>query len=525
MKKRFNDTGLCVHNMHYMVNTSEQINDIFEGLIEYGQYFSILGGRQFGKTTTISLLTEIIRKRNDYLLIRTSFEGIGDDIFTNEKTFSKGFLQNLARVTEFRNKKLAKVFSDAAIEMVSFDTLSKFITKFVKEQQKKIVLIIDEVDKSTNSQIFLSFIGLLRDKYLKRNENEDLTFYSVVLAGVHDIKTIKLKIRPNEEQKLNSPWNIAADLNVDLSFLPSQIVTLLDDFLTEHPNVNIPKEEIAEKIYYYTHGYPYLVSKMCKIIHEQIIRKRENKNWKIEDVETAFKKITYGGYSTTLFQSNAKNLQNNAQLYKFMYEIVIDNKRKNYIEDDKQVYLAKTYGLIRDQNGKCVIHNRIFSHRIYDLMLSIMDNAGHFEPTYSDFKYYKGDDIDLEYILLRFQSFLKENYSHTDEKFIEREGRLIFLSYLQPIINGKGYVFKEPMVGNERRMDIVITYNEKRYVIELKIWRGEEYHNKSIEQLHDYIETFSLKKGYLLIFNFNKNKKLKNEIIKYKTKELFTVWT
>lgn len=36
------------------------------------------------------------------------------------------------------------------------------------------------------------------------------TFHSVILAGVYDIKNLKLKIRPEEEHKYNSPWNIAA---------------------------------------------------------------------------------------------------------------------------------------------------------------------------------------------------------------------------------------------------------------------------------------------------------------------------
>ena len=525
MKKRFNETGLCVRKMHYMVDTTKQINKIFEELIEYGEYFSILGGRQYGKTTTIHLLTQIIEKREDYLLIETSFEGVGDSIYENEKTFSKGFLMNLYYKTKRINKEIAEIFRKASEQMTNFDSLSDFISIFNKNQNKKVVLIIDEVDQSTNSQIFLRFLGILRDKYLLRNKDKDTSFHSVVLAGVHDIKTIKLKLRPNEEKKLNSPWNIAADLNVDLSFKPNQIETIFDDFLTEHTNVKIPKKEIAEKIYYYTHGYPFLVSKMCKIIDEIIIKKREDKNWYLKDVETAFKKITYGGYTTTLFQSNAKNLQNNDKLFQFIYEILIANESKDYIEDDKQVYLAKTYGIIRDDNGKCKIHNRIFSHRFYDLILSILNNSGKFEPSYSDFKYFKGNNIDLEYILLRFQSFFKENYSHTDQKFIEREGRLIFLSFLQPIINGKGFVFKEPVVGNDRRMDIVITHNNKKYVIELKIWRGEEYHQNGLEQLNNYLDIYSHKKGYLLIFNFNKNKEFKKETIQFKDKELYTVWT
>ena len=525
MKRKFNDTGLCVRHLHYMADTSPQINEIFDTLIEPGEYFTITGGRQFGKTTTIALIADLLEKKDDYLLIETSFEGIGDAIFKNEQKFSEGFLSNLYNKTKRINKPIAEEFHQASKQAQDFDDLSDFITAFNKKQRSKVVLIIDEVDKSSNNQLFLSFLGMLRDKYLLRNDGEDSTFHSVILAGVHDVKTMKLKIREHGEEKLNSPWNIAAEFNIDLSLNPKQIETLLEDYLSEHPDIEIPKQEVAEKLYYYTSGYPFLVSKMCKFIDEDIIKKRDDKNWTVDDVEAAFKKIINGGYTNTLFDSIAKNLQNNDKLYRFIYEIVIENQKKAFQINDKMVYLAKTYSLIKNINDECVIHNRIFEQRIYNLMLSIMNNEGRFVLPYYQSDYYTDSDIDLEYILLRFQTFFKEHYSHTDRKFLEREARLVFLSYLQPIINGKGYIFKEPVVGEERRMDIVITYNMKRYVVELKIWHGGRYHQEGLQQLNDYLDIYSLTKGYMLIFNFNKNKEFKSEIITFRDKDIFAVWT
>ena len=263
---------------------------------------------------------------------------------------------------------------------------------------------------------------------------------------------------------------------------------------------------------------------MCKTIYEKIIKQRDDKNWHLDDVQTVFEMIVYPGYTTTLFDSMAKNLINNQNLYKFIYEIILNNQYKPYTINNPNVALATAYGIIKDKN-RCLIHNHIFEQRIYDLMLSIhQDNSEDAVSSLSP-KYYKGNDIDLEYILRRFQTFFKEHYSHKDDSFIEREGRLIFISYLQPIINGDGYVFKEAVVGEDRRMDLVITHNNKRYVIELKIWRGEAYHQEGLEQLSDYLDTYSLKTGYLLIFNFNKKKEYKEDSIKYKDKKLFTVWT
>ena len=55
-------------------------------------------------------------------------------------------------------------------------------------------------------------------------------------------------------------------------------------------------------------------------------------------------------------------------------------------------------------------------------------------------------------------------------------------------------------------MDIVIHYRGRRYIIELKIWRGERYNEKGEEQIISYLDHFGLDTGYMLSFSFNKDK-------------------
>ena len=43
-------------------------------------------------------------------------------------------------------------------------------------------------------------------------------------------------------------------------------------------------------------------------------------------------------------------------------------------------------------------------------------------------------------------------------------------------------------------------------MIELKLWRGDEYHKRGRRQLVEYLEYYHLDKGYLLSFNFNQKK-------------------
>jgi hypothetical protein len=54
--------------------------------------------------------------------------------------------------------------------------------------------MIDEVDKTSNNRVYIHFLGMLRDKYLARKDGREFTFQSVILAGVYDIKNLKLKM-------------------------------------------------------------------------------------------------------------------------------------------------------------------------------------------------------------------------------------------------------------------------------------------------------------------------------------------
>jgi len=111
-----------------------------------------------------------------------------------------------------------------------------------------------------------------------------------------------------------------------------------------------------------------------------------------------------------------------------------------------------------NDTGLCIPHR-------HDYMLSKYLRKRHNEfNDLSGPEYYTIAGLDVKLILQRFQTFMKEHRSSRDATFLEREGRLLFLSHLRPIINGKGFDFKEPHVGDERRLDIVITYQNKRYV-------------------------------------------------------------
>jgi len=81
--RKFNVTGICVPEMHYMVDISEKIEKIFK-LVEEKSYFTINRGRQYGKTTTLGILEKRMQ-REGYICASISFQYSDNKMFTDEE--------------------------------------------------------------------------------------------------------------------------------------------------------------------------------------------------------------------------------------------------------------------------------------------------------------------------------------------------------------------------------------------------------------------------------------------------------
>ena len=516
MDKRFNSTGVCIPSMHYMVNIDNKLNKIKE-LIDRRDYFVINRPRQYGKTTTMFMLEQ--RLKDEYLVISISFEGIGDEVFLKEESFSNVFIELMADNLEFINENESKRLLSIATDVKNLRDLSKVITKFIKDSKKEVILFIDEVDKSSNNQLFLSFLGMLRNKYLLRQQGKDRTFSSVILAGVYDIKNLKLKFRNDDEKKYNSPWNIAVNFDIDMSFNSLEISSMLREYSSDK-NVNMDIEYISELLYEYTSGYPFLVSRICQIIDEKLIE--EDFKWNEETLIKAMKLLL--SESNTLFDDLIKNIENNEELKEYIFDLIMNGEDKSFNIDNPIINIGEIFGYFKNLNGKVKISNRVFEQRLYNYYSSKLENKVDMSSYNFKDNFITSTGLDFKKILLRFQQFIKEQYSTIDSKFIEREGRLLFLAFIKPIINGVGFDFKEVQVSEEKRLDIVITYLKEKYLVELKIWRGEEYHQKGLKQLYDYLDIKDLDSGYLVIYNFNKNKEYKSEEVIINDKKIFIIW-
>lgn len=128
--------------------------------------------------------------------------------------------------------------------------------------------------------------------------------------------------------------------------------------------------------------------------------------------------------------------------------------------------------------------------------------------------------LDMELVLRKFVEHFHDLYGDRPEVFLEEDGRRFFLLYLRPIINGAGNYYMEAQTRDQRRTDVIVDYNSEQFILEMKLWHGEEYNARGEKQLLEYLDYYHIQKGYMLSFNFNKNKQIGVKTIRVEGKTI-----
>ncbi|MCD7946392.1 MAG: ATP-binding protein [Clostridiales bacterium] len=513
MTRYFNVNGACNPNRHYMVDLTSRLQEI-RAMVDRGEYFTINRARQYGKTTTIRALEKFLQA--DYMVVSLDFQNIESAEFGTGSSFVHALtreinkkIRHMEEVPKGVKAQLA-ILADRTDQQARMADLMECLSKWCEQAARPIVLIIDEVDTASNNQVFLDFLAQLRAAYLDRDTIP--IFQSVILAGVYDIRNIRRKFRPEEEHKTNSPWNIAADFLVDMSFSVSDIAGMLEEYEADH-STGMNVENMARLLYDYTSGYPYLVSRLCKLLDERISRTERfpslSAAWTKDGLLEAVKLVL--NEQNPLFDSMMGKLADFPELNDVISRLLFQGQSIAYNPDDQAVRTAQMFGFVKVEDSRVVIANRIFESRLYNnflLKFREQNSDIYTQGAVQKNQFIVDGHLNVRRILEKFVETFDYLYGDRDEEFLEDTGRRYFLLFLKPIINGVGNSYVEAETRNRERMDVVIDYRGEQFIIEMKIWRGNAYHERGEEQLAAYLDYFHLKKGYMLSFHFNKNKEI-----------------
>ncbi len=514
MPKTFNTTAVCVPELHYMVNIDGRLQEISR-LVDAGKYFTINRARQYGKTTTLMALGRYLREK--YHIVSMDFQTFGSADFGTEAIFASAFAGSfldsfqlgMPAMTEALHSATESLAHDIDNEKFTLRPLFQKLGAICAASHRPVVLIIDEVDSAANNQVFLDFLAQLRAQYIRRFQQP--AFWSVILAGVYDIRHLRQKLRPEEEHKYNSPWNIAADFKVDMSFSKDDIAGMIREYDSDY-HLGMEIGEMALLLYDYTSGYPFLVSRLCQLMDEDVspLEKYRSRKaaWTKEGFLEAVRMIL--SEKNTLFDSLIGKLHDGPKLSAMLKELLFTGRTFSYSADESVIDVAAMFGFIKNRNGAVAIGNRIFEMRLYNYYLSEDEIQGS-EMARASLReknqFLVDGHLDMRRILEKFVIHFTDIYGSRDERFLEEEGRQYFLLYLKPIINETGNYYIKARTRDLRRTDVIVDYCGEQYIIEMKIWHGEEYNRRGEQQLLGYLEDYHIDRGYMLSFNFNRNKK------------------
>lgn len=493
--REFNITGKIIPAQHYFVDLTPQIDKLMV-LAGKGVYFVINRPRQFGKTTILDFFARRLLASGSYALVLISFE-----------TFTQR-----ANITEAEfYLKVAKLIFDAlgiagispadehlsASAVNNRDTFFDWIRQLCKSLPHRLVVLIDEID-AVPETVVIGFLAGLREMYLERDRKP--APHRVGLAGVHDAKNLKARIR-DASQALGSasPFNIAVDYE-----LPPFSRENIEQYFSQHTEETGREFDAAviTRVHHVTSGHPWLVSILAKSLVETLVPDRHQKILP-DRAGAAIQKLINSRNPN--FESLFKNARKPG-----IFSIVLDlleGKRHRYnIHQDDDVDLGVKYGIFAEQNQQLSLANLIYAQVLYqhfekdlrqldinDLVVDsrFVDASGH---------------LDFQLVLDKFQAFMKSKGTAAAKhpSFAEATGQLLLLSYLDLLVNGKGWTFKEVQSG-EGRIDVVCCYKDQKEVVELKLWYGASAYDKGAEQLARYLESENLDRGFLVIFDRRDN--------------------
>ena len=500
--RRFGTQGPVHPAKNYVVSRADELAD-FVMRVKEGRYIVIFAPRQTGKTTFFERALDIFAdKESAYFPISLNFEEYEG---CTASVFYTGLYEDLREAIEDVFDRRGEVLSDTLTEFLEnaeiTDHLSmrrffRNFSSFLDDQ--RVILIIDEFDGIPKEPV-KGFLHSLRRIYLS-NSNSRCP-YSIGIVGVKSITQL------NYDRAI-SPFNIQDEFNLP-NFTLEQVQELLQQYTEEVGQAFLPA--VIESIHKQTAGQPVLVNRFAQILTEEM---------DIPKTETITMSHFTAAHAQLLTEGNVNirhlttNIRKNPRFESVLMQIMARDEGIDFNLDDDIIDELATYGVIkRGQDGMCEILNPIYLYRIlrtFKPLINGLENEYLPENTNQGFHDYltPTGQIALPALLDNFRDFIARSgfrILQVPKTPQESVGQHLLIAYLEEFVRHiGGFMHIEAQTGRGR-MDIVITHNQQKYIVETKIWRGNRYYQTGKNQLAAYLKLEGTTDGYYVVFDHRQN--------------------
>ena len=499
--RRFGTQGPVNPQEHYVVSRPKEIADLIKR-VEEGRYIVLFAPRQTGKTTFFQrALDTLAVEKSEYLPISLNF-----DVYKN--TSVADFYENLCEDIreEIHNtfQRRGVLISEALnqllrnTQLTDHHAMRRFFRNLARLlSPQRCVIIIDEFDGIPQAALS-DFLHTLRHIYIA---GKPRCPHSVGIIGVKSIAQL------NYDRSI-SPFNIQDDFHLP-NFTLEQVQELFGQYTEEVGQAFLP--EVIASIHKQTAGQPVLVNRFAQILTEELdIPKTDPITMTHFSMAHARLLEEDNTNLTHLLTNIRKNWRFEIILMRIMAreESIYFNLRSDVISE------LATYGVIaRGDDGMCEIINPIYLYCILQAFKPVVNGL---EDEYLHEDVREGfldyltptGRIDMESLLDNFRDFIARagfRILQVPDTPQESVGRHLLLAYLDQFVKLIGGVMHIEVQTGRGRMDLIINHNQRKYIVETKVWRGDNRYQAGKKQLAAYLSSEGVAEGYYIVFDHRQN--------------------
>ena len=504
--RSFGTQGRVRPEQHYVVPRTAEIADFIDR-VKAGKYVVLFAPRQTGKTTFFRLALDALTTEDPtYFPIQLDFQ-------TMRNAAPLKFYEHLSYLicmqiqsvyrrrgrapSEALSQFLANTLLTDHLSMIRFfEQLGSLLAPDFHQQAQafqRVLLLIDEFDGIP--QVVLSdFLYSLRQIYLS---DEMQCPYSVGIVGVKSIAQL------NYDRSV-SPFNIQDEFHLP-NFTLEQVTELLAQY-TEEVGQPFTLETIAS-IHKQTAGQPFLVNRLAQILTEEL---------NIPKTERVTKSNFVKAHAQLLEEDNTHlahlitNIRRDRRFETLLMRITASEEGVPFNLRNKLISELVTYGIIvKGTDNLCEILNPVYFYCILQAFKPLINGLEHQylpEDTDNGFRDYltPTGHIDIVPLLDNFRDFIMRagfQILQVPDTPQESVGRYLLFAYLDQFVKIIGGVMHIEVQTGRGRLDMLITHNQRKYIVETKVWRGHSYYASGKRQLAAYLKLEKVAEGYYIVFD------------------------
>ncbi len=470
--REFNTSGPCNPARHYTVMREALMASSLEK-VKKGRFFTLFAPRQAGKTTFFQLMIE--RLKESYTPVWISFENLTT---VNKEAFYQDFDEQL-------REELLKYDFQTDYSIKEPRSLANFFKNI--HQIKPIVLVIDEFEGIPDS-VLSEVMHTFRKIYHKR---EYYCLHSLLLVGVSTIAQLVLSGA--------SPFNITEELQIPY-FTFEEVNVLIKQYVTESNQAF--EDDVIAAIYHNTKGQPGLVCALCSHLATEVAT---NKN---QPVLMADFYTTLGFFLTKKFDKNILNIVQKAlEKREFMIKLLFRDEPVSFTIDDPDIAWLYANGVIDETDGYVDIPVPLYAKRLINTFRPSINGETQYyinSPSETLNQYLTPEgELNINELLKEYRAYIRRRgFRAFDTEHLKEAAWHYsldgFINFFIQCLGGQTFV---EVPSGRGRTDILILYQNQKYVIETKRFVNNYYFKQGQGQLAEYLKSENISEGYYVVFS------------------------